>query len=58
MILTAPQRFRLGDEATEVTVGAGVSGGPGLREQPLGRDTAFRFLHAFSDQVSDGVVVV
>src|SRR6478736_8648225 len=50
MMFTAPQRFRLSDEAAEVTRGPVVSGCTGDRQHPLGRHPALGLGDAFGDQ--------
>lgn len=54
----APQHFRLGDQATKVTVRAVVACSAGDRQHPLGRHSALRFADPLGDQIGHLVVVV
>ena len=57
VIVFAPLGSLVGDEAAEVAVRAGVSGGRGDGEQAFGGDSAAGRGDAFCDDLGDGVVV-
>jgi hypothetical protein len=54
----APQRFRLGDQAAEVTGRPLVSGRTGNRQHPLGRHPTLGLLDTLGDQFGHRIVVV